>query len=443
MKKILNIIKKYYPYLILFLFFLFKTLFEVLYEDEIWNYGFAYNIFKGLIPYRDFNMVIPPLYPFIMSIFFFLFSPNLLTMYIINALMITHMCYLIKKLVKSNAIVVIFLLSYLFPLFPSYNLFLLYLFVLLLYFEKEKFNDYLIGLLIGFIILTKHTVGAFFLIASILVASKHKKKLVKRLEACFLVLLIFFIYLICSRSLYNFLDLCLFGLFDFSKNNARIFNFLFYFSIALLIILLRLIKKHPGDYNYLYLLAFMSNIIPLFDMYHISLLLIGIFIVLFIKKDIDFKINTKLVGIFCMIALNFLSIKSRIFSNFEYPNRIRNFEYRYLSPKMIDNIEAINKKKNQYKDKKVIFISSEGYLYKLINDEKITKLDLLNMGNYGYNGSEKLLNDIKKLNNSIFFVDKSELGEGHQTDQQLLKYILKNGRKIDKVAYYDIYTLGG
>ena len=89
MKKILNIIKKYYPYLILFLFFLFKTLFGALCGDEVWNYGFAYNIFKGLIPYRDFNMVIPPLYPFIMSIFFFLFSPNLLTMYIINTLMIS------------------------------------------------------------------------------------------------------------------------------------------------------------------------------------------------------------------------------------------------------------------------------------------------------------------------------------------------------------------
>ena len=30
--------------------------------DEIWNYGYTYNIATGLIPYRDFNMVTTPLF---------------------------------------------------------------------------------------------------------------------------------------------------------------------------------------------------------------------------------------------------------------------------------------------------------------------------------------------------------------------------------------------
>ena len=29
--------------------------------DEIWNYNFSRNIANGLVPYRDFNMVITPL----------------------------------------------------------------------------------------------------------------------------------------------------------------------------------------------------------------------------------------------------------------------------------------------------------------------------------------------------------------------------------------------
>ena len=32
-------------------------------NDLIWNYGFSYNIASGLTMYKDFNMVITPLYP--------------------------------------------------------------------------------------------------------------------------------------------------------------------------------------------------------------------------------------------------------------------------------------------------------------------------------------------------------------------------------------------
>ena len=36
--------------------------------DELWNYNFARNVFDGLIPYRDFNMVQTPMLPIIASI---------------------------------------------------------------------------------------------------------------------------------------------------------------------------------------------------------------------------------------------------------------------------------------------------------------------------------------------------------------------------------------
>ena len=43
--------------IIFILTFLFTILNKVTY-DEIWNYGFSYNIANGLMPYRDFNMVL-------------------------------------------------------------------------------------------------------------------------------------------------------------------------------------------------------------------------------------------------------------------------------------------------------------------------------------------------------------------------------------------------
>ena len=52
--------------------------------DEIWNYGFSYNILNGVLPYRDFNMVLTPLYSFIMTIPLFIFGNNILVFHIFN-----------------------------------------------------------------------------------------------------------------------------------------------------------------------------------------------------------------------------------------------------------------------------------------------------------------------------------------------------------------------
>ena len=35
--------------------------------DGVWGYGFSYNIASGLVPYKDFNMVIGPLYSILFS----------------------------------------------------------------------------------------------------------------------------------------------------------------------------------------------------------------------------------------------------------------------------------------------------------------------------------------------------------------------------------------
>lgn len=45
-------------------------------NDLIWNYGFSYNIASNLIVYKDFNMVITPLYPFICGLVMKLLGNN-------------------------------------------------------------------------------------------------------------------------------------------------------------------------------------------------------------------------------------------------------------------------------------------------------------------------------------------------------------------------------
>lgn len=45
-----------------------------IWSDQIWSYSFSYNISKGMIIYRDFNVVQTPLYFFIASIFIKIFG---------------------------------------------------------------------------------------------------------------------------------------------------------------------------------------------------------------------------------------------------------------------------------------------------------------------------------------------------------------------------------
>ena len=66
MKKYKFLIKYIVIFLIILVFNMIITPTDL---DEIWSYGFAISIRDGLIPYKDFNMVVTPLYPIIISLF--------------------------------------------------------------------------------------------------------------------------------------------------------------------------------------------------------------------------------------------------------------------------------------------------------------------------------------------------------------------------------------
>ena len=199
--------KKTLTLIVLFIFFLlFNLIISPLNLDEIWSYGFSYNIATGLIPYKDFNMVITPFYSILMALFLKI-NNNILFFHIINSLIPTSILYLTHKLIKEKVFILLPLL--IFPLnitFPNYNLFLLLLFILLIYLEKNKKSDLIIGLILSFIFLTKQSVGLFLIPVS-LYYLKDKKKIFKRLITFLIPVIIFIIYLLITNSFNRFIDL--------------------------------------------------------------------------------------------------------------------------------------------------------------------------------------------------------------------------------------------
>ena len=131
----LSILKKHKYHILEFILIFTITLFYNLIcasftGDEIWNYGFAYNISSGLIPYKDFNMVITPIYPMIGALFLTIFGKSLIMYHIFHSIICTILFFSIKKIIPSNHyLVYLILLLY---AYPSYNIFCMLLLYILM-----------------------------------------------------------------------------------------------------------------------------------------------------------------------------------------------------------------------------------------------------------------------------------------------------------------------
>ena len=131
--------------IIFLLTLIFNLTCNTLTHDEVWNYGFAYNIANGLIPYKDFNMVITPLFPILGAIFMTIFGKNLVIYHIFNAIICTWIFYYMKKNNSKSYYIPYFIL--LFNALPNYSLFCILLLYILMDMENKKtensvfFND--------------------------------------------------------------------------------------------------------------------------------------------------------------------------------------------------------------------------------------------------------------------------------------------------------------
>lgn len=432
--------------LLFILLFVFNLFIYPITLDEIWNYGFSYNILNGKIPYLDFNMVLTPLFSFIMTLPLMMFGNNILVFNVFNIFIILGCFLLLHNLIDDNMWLCALIFFIPFPiLYPSYNLFLLLLFLYLIYLEKNEKSDYLIGFIVGCLILTKQSVGVFLLLPCLLYYLKNKKKFISRLIGCIIPCSIFLIYLLITKSFMSFLDLCLFGLFDFAGNNSITSKFyLFVFILICLVTIIFIVKEPKNIYNY-YALMFYSISIPLFDAYHVGFQILVFVLLCFINLNFLKRLPIYSFTIFLVVyACLFVSYSYGNISSFKkmYPNNINHFEYRYLGSKQVDFTNEVSNYIKKNKDYKYMFLDSNGYYFRIINDESASYLDLINMGNWGYNGSDKLINSIKKLpKNTRFFIDGVELVGQRQIDRRAIKYVIKHGKKVDKVGLYDIYIL--
>jgi hypothetical protein len=436
--------KKYFSIFIIsfIITFIYGFFFYAISCDEIWNYGFAYNINIGLIMYRDFNMVITPLYPLLASLFINLFGNYLYSMYIFNSIICAAIVCLMYKKIKFKSFIIFPILLNFIQL--GYNLFSLFLTVLILCScdSNNKYKDIMLGLLVSFIFLTKQNIGFVYLVPLIFY-SKNFKAFLKRIISFLIPILFLIIYLYKNDALYDFIDYCFLGLFDFGKSNL-IWYLLPLWIPCIVYLLYKLFKSKFCDEECFYVLCFQFITYPLFDLNHF-VISFSLFLYYLFKRINLIKIKQVLYLGLSIYCLFFLTIST--FTEFLYEADNKSFLYgRIIEPYVDDGISSIEEYissnsglyDNDYNNL-YIFVDI-AYLIKLDMDIQINKYDLINNGNMGYKGEYKIINELEDrctTNKCMFVLSSTDVG--NQLNEDILNYVKDNYTKIDSVNIFDIY----
>lgn len=430
--------KNIYKYIFLFIIIMLFNLFYIYtFYDGIAQYAMSRAISLGEIPYEDFNTVSTPLFIFIHSIFLNIYD-SYLTFTIVNSIFLLLIYYFCSKICPKYSFTIMLLLCLPFvpPYFiaPSYNLLAYLLIIMIMYFEKEKKSDFLIGLLIGLLILTKHTVGISIMICSFIYI-RDFKKILNRLKGLIIPLIIFLIYLVFTKSLYDCIDLIVLGLFDFGTKNTKYSPIVLIMSLLLVSYYIwNIIKNKNKDNNYLtyYALGSLSLVIPIFDLNHIMGSIFFFLIIIFTKYDI--KLNVKL---FNAVVATMIIIITCYFGSTLHFSSFNHYPYLLSSS---DDYKRMNDViyfyKTKYPNSKMV--SPSAPLYDTIADKRITYFDLTLTGNYGHLGTQKIINMLE--NDTYYFIYKNYNGnEISQFDTKLCEHIIKNSKLVDEIGEYNIY----
>ena len=432
MKKKNKIIKNICIYLIIFIILLVAAVLQSLDLDQVWSYGFSYNISRGLIPYKDFNMIVGPLYSIIFSLPMIIFG-NYIIAYKILHIMIYSLILTIAYQKIGKKTIWLILLLYIQTVFCSYNVFaaMITILILLLLDSDKKYKDLVIGILIGIIIVTKHNIGLAMFIVYFFTS---KKKLISILNTSIPVI-VSLIYLLCTNSLLEYLNFCIFGMGGFISN-LRIEIVPFILTILLIIHYVRRYIKLK-DSKILYILSFLIIVFPLIENIHLCVGLIPI--VYYILKE-EYNTNIyKLMIVFIVFGLISATIP---INNLEIVLDNNFYKYNSLEKGVSQSIENYSDYIKKIDGNVYIFIAN-AYSIKLIDNQTTTFYDLINKGNLGKNENKyiDLISEKCKKEKCTFILDKKYFQkpkiDGWQMSTTFKDYVIENYNYVETIPSGD------
>ena len=237
MKKIINKIKEKDIDIILMLIIIITPLIvltPIEVGDEIWNFGFVYKMSNGLLPYKDLNIIVTPLFHIIGVAFLKVFGKSLLSFKIYNIVICLTTYFTMFKIFKNlnikkeNSIIYLLLIflitSGIAVSGANYNLLAIeFVLITILLVVKNKQNYIVYGLLIFATALTKQNIGIYLAIGLTGYILVNRIDIIKKVFKMYITVclsgIIFLFVLNKIGILYDFYSYTFAGIMEFKNNN--------------------------------------------------------------------------------------------------------------------------------------------------------------------------------------------------------------------------------
>jgi len=465
--------------------------------EEIWNFNIARGISNGLVPYRDMNMVSTPLFYFILAIPLKIFGQELFYTRVCAIIMALYLFILIFKIMKnmdikreiSNLITILIvgIVGEFVTIKNDFFVLILILQIILFEIKMEKsrkwdklYIDIIIGLLAGFIVCSKQSVGllmCIFVAANPLFSIEGKndfivklRKSLFRLIGILLPIIILLIYLKQNGALDLFIDYTLYNINNISRYVGYDYFFMntntLYKVLAIVVpttiiltLLIDIILKFKKRYNHMffymsvYCMGMFFVVFPVTDIEHFSLaivpsivLIVGIFKTAICNtkfiKDINYKYVLEFINVCAMLLilsgtllLEYKKSESMgIVSKYDYQ---RHFRYINIDDELNKSITIINEFED-VKEKKLYIVDPIAAVYMIPKDRYNKNFDMLCVGSFGSGGEASVIENIKN-EDALYLIVKDEKNCNCQNIDQIRSYIKENMEFIGTKSYFEIY----
>ncbi len=450
-------------------------------QDELWNFNNIYKMINGYKMYTEINFIIPPLFPVIGYIILKLFGTNIFIFRILNIIITTILIFLIymlfRKLCKnkfralfyflivSSRVIVVCAAG------ANYNtlaiaLVLLGTYLNIKWIEKEEQHNILQAVIMFLISMTKHNIGMYYIIGIVigqLITKRKIKDIIKQISILGTGVIIVALVLQKIGILKDFINLLILGIGSFAQENIggniiNIIEVVMFMIIVMIVttILLRIKVFKEEEKQKLKILISVSIpmlliAFPIYNSYHKvmanMLVLISIIYILDILILKEFIKETKIIKIAIYIFVIFNIFCSAYYSLYWLKTiTSEEYEYNYSHPYYGGIIEKEEKERiknvTQYiqkSNKKVIVLTEEAAIYTI--PYKITNgyMDLPLIGNLGKDGEEKIIEQLKQLENTQILIKTNQDELFWQESKKINQYVQKNLKKVGEIENLSIY----
>lgn len=486
--KIMDFIKKHnniFAIILIFLSFFGITInCRITNSDELWNFQNVFKLYNGYKIYQESNVIVTPLFFILGEKIFEILGANFLTFRIYNIIILINFYFItyliLKKIGISKKISIILVLGLI--LLKGYNIILIQasyntmalmisFLGVLLYLYRFKYNSIFQGIILFLVFMSKQNIGIFYAIGLILCEILEKQKIrviAKRILAEILIFfmldIIFIIYLYNTNNLYNFINYTVLGIGEFAKrnmyidiSNIMIIVFLVVINIVLTLFFIKNKKVICEQKRQLIVLncfsiSFIMIVIPIINDAHFLLgtylsIILFIYLMFILIKEIDVKINKKIINIILIILILF-ECSFSIYNFISWYKMITLPSYKFekshpfyggvYDKELIRNIDNVTKyiKENS---NKVVILSGKAALYMVPLKQNNGMLDLPFKGNLGAGEEEGLVSLIRSMKETEILIDKDEKNMEWQESKMAREYIIRNMEKIGEIEEFDIY----